>query len=167
MNAPVLAANLDSLRVLSDFLVTVSPEAYSARCEAANNASIGDHVRHCIDHYETLKNGSESMDFDKRKREQILAVNPHAAKERIAAITMMIEALTKEQLAARVQLIFRNAEGNCETLGSTYARELAFAHNHTIHHLAIIRFIGTLSGLAFSETFGIAPSTQRYRAKGN
>ena len=62
-----------------------------------------------------------------------------------------------------------SAEGAEASLGSTLARELAFAVHHAVHHNAMIASIAGELGIACPAGFGKAPSTanhERCQARG-
>jgi hypothetical protein len=49
-------------------------------------------------------------------------------------------------------------------LGSTLARELAFASHHAIHHHAMMKAIAQEHGQAAESGFGVAPSTLNHES---
>ena len=48
---------------------------------------------------------------------------------------------------------------------STIVREPQFLLSHTVHHVALISTMNSISNIATPEKFGIAPSTLAYRRK--
>jgi len=50
-----------------------------------------------------------------------------------------------------------------EQIISSLKREIAYALDHTIHHLAIVRIVLKNEGVYVDPAMGVAPSTLRYR----
>lgn len=135
------------------------------RIEAAVYPSVGPHVRHVLDHYSAFFAGcpGSTIDYDARQR------NPQIETEREAALQALIEAsgllsdLDRGALERPIS-VRSNGGGSPEDLSlSTLKRELQFLLSHTVHHWALVRSILTHAGLDVAESFGVAPSTLRYR----
>ena len=53
---------------------------------------------------------------------------------------------------------------NEDSFATSFTRELFYCDEHTIHHLALIRVgINEIGGYQLNESFGVAPSTIKYR----
>jgi hypothetical protein len=59
-----------------------------------------------------------------------------------------------------------SGEGDEAELTSTFAREVAFATHHAIHHNAMIAAIAASFGVTIPAGFGKAPSTVNHERTG-
>jgi hypothetical protein len=121
----------------------------------------GSHLRHIIEHYETLTNGGDCLDYDKRARDPILETTASVAIERLLKIKESISEDLAIDLDKAVQVKGMDGlQGEYQyQVGSTVARELIFLASHAIHHCAILRPYCDANGIAVGSFFGIAPST--------
>ena len=121
----------------------------------------GSHLRHIIEHYETLILGDDCLDYDKRKRDQALETSPSLARERLHQIKVSINDEFAYDLDRVVQVKGVNGlHGEHQfQVGSTLARELVFLAGHAIHHCAILRPYCVANKIKVGSFFGFAPST--------
>jgi ssRNA-specific RNase YbeY (16S rRNA maturation enzyme) len=152
-------------------------------------ASIGQHIRHSIDHMErvtdvvsvNLVEGHDmgnsfkmvAIPYDVRERNTEDESNVTVALERISRIRNELEQFkvkaayidTKQPVLSTFILSVSAVNSEEMSVPSTISRELAFMAHHAIHHLAIIQLIATnpkIGGLVESElppNFGRAAST--------
>lgn len=144
------------LQELIDFLCIVESEHYTKPSEILSRATIGQHVRHSIEMYQCLLTGYEigSIDYGKRKRDIVIESSPEYA------IDCLKEIINSVELSDR-SLTLHN---NDEHFSTTFKRELFYCDEHTIHHLALIRVgVNEIGGYQLNESFGVAPSTIKYR----
>lgn len=151
------------LKQLSDLLSELNEHSYSAGLSVLNGNSIGKHVRHILDLYECLIQGTEKgiINYDARKREVKIETSPSVALERLQEIQVKVENL---DLNKEIQMIQKLGEVEVQ-LKSQVQRELLYNIEHTVHHLAIIR-IGieqSFPQIEIPDNFGIAFSTLNYR----
>ena len=147
---------------LASVLAAVPVEVYCARFATSVTGSIGEHVRHCLDHVSALLAAPSELplSYDSRERGTPVETEPAAAVQRIrllrTALTAWPGRSIDEPLEVSAQL---TSGGRVLTTWSTLARELAFVFNHTVHHQAIIGVLMATHGLTVPERFGHAPST--------
>ena len=144
------------IQELIDFLCIVEAEHYTRPSQILNRATIGQHVRHSIEMYQCLLAGySEgSVDSAKRKRDIVIESSPDYAVECLQRILASVERKDK-------QMALINNE---DSFATSFTRELFYCDEHTIHHLALIRVgINEIGGYQLNESFGVAPSTIKYR----
>lgn len=129
-----------------------------------NGASLGQHFRHIIEFYQCLLLGVSSgwVDYAARRRDHRLETDIAFARDTFQHLRSSLSGLDESQ-PIEVLADFSNRER--PTVRSTVGRELMFAYDHAIHHLAIIRIglEGQLPGLPVRESFGMAPSTIKHR----
>jgi hypothetical protein len=121
----------------------------------------GSHLRHIIEHYETLTQGGDCLDYDNRARDQALETTASLARERLHHIKAKMDQVLAYDLDRLVQV-----KGMDGLLGehqyqvrSTVARELIFLASHAIHHCAILRPYCVSNNIKVGSFFGVAPST--------
>jgi hypothetical protein len=144
------------LQELIDFLCVVESEHYTRPSEILNRATIGQHVRHSIEMYQCLLAGYNdgNVDYAKRKRDIVIESSPDYAIECLQSLLVSLERKDK-----RIALF-----NNEDSYASSFNRELFYCDEHTIHHLALIRVgINEIGGYQLNESFGVAPSTIKYR----
>lgn len=160
-----LAALEGALEQLASVVAALTPETYQARLLPSASGSIGEHVRHCLDHVAALVSAdpSCSLSYDRRDRGTALETDPAQALDYLKILRIKVAVgRWSTRLDEPIAVTSTVAPGVAATGMSTLARELAFVLNHTIHHQAMIGLLATLQGCAVPEGFGFAPSTPRH-----
>lgn len=141
-------------------------ERYAATI--GRHASVGAHLRHCLDHFDRFFEGLPlgTIDYDARERRAAWETDPREALEVIAGFEARLATLPA--MAAPLTVWQSVASGTDRRRASTssVARELAFLSSHTIHHLALMRALVDLAGWhdAAPEEVGVAFSTRAHHA---
>lgn len=158
--------NFGLLGQVMDTLSHFEGEDYREPLGIFNGSSIGQHYRHIYDFYNCLLKGIEQgiIDYGDRERYPRIELEPQFALSVFAKLTVQMNSLNETD-AVEVRADF-SAEPGIERplVRSTIGRELMFAFDHTIHHLAMIN-IGILSAfphLGTRENLGVAPSTIKH-----
>ena len=147
---------------LSTLLEEIPSSVYCAPFVSSASGSIGEHVRHCLDHVAALFAATPSMplSYDSRNRGTRVETDPGTALQQIAMLRSALAAwpgrAIDEPLVVSAVLAH---SGRPMTTWSTLGRELAFVVNHTIHHQAIIGVLLAVHGHAVPERFGHSPTT--------
>lgn len=156
--------NCDFLQQGIDLLERHGPESYVYADLQCFGSSIGSHMRHVLDHYNSLVDGIASgiVDYDDRERrtavETKLAEGLALARETIDRLGCL-----DANLERKVEVIVSaNTRGREAASHSTVGRELQFLASHTVHHYALIAIASRMQGIHPEDTFGIAPSTLKY-----
>ncbi|MBL0953363.1 MAG: DinB family protein [Leptospira sp.] len=125
-----------------------------------SESSVGEHIRHVIEHYQMFLEGIQigHIDYDKRKRDLSLEV------DRILAINRLQELFTffeTKYLPLGQVLISQNYNPDAPTpiVTSTIERELLFLVSHTVHHYAIIALVLKDEEGVIPPYFGYSPAT--------
>ena len=156
-----------SLSNLADHISLLNTEDYcEPRAELAG-ATIGQHVRHCLDHYLTLASGFSSgrLDYDDRSR----SVDIECDRDRAITLSRSLVADLKPVLQAAdltTSMHVRTASSPSGEVGwqrSSLGRELQFVVSHTTHHAAMVATSCRLRGLPVAPEHGVAASTLRHR----
>jgi uncharacterized damage-inducible protein DinB len=167
MQPVVLEQNLFVLRQARDLLSRVDDETYRTPDPVAR-ASLGAHLRHCLDAYRCFLSGAEggSVDYDRRDRDPRIE---HDVAFADAVVRAIEEALPPFGAELDRELLVRS---DCETqeegqeegwTSSTVGRELRYLFSHTVHHFAILALVLRHRGIEPGEEFGVAPSTLAFR----
>ena len=136
---------------------------------------IGRHLRHIYDHFLAFQGGAATqltarvalIDYNRRNRESLVEVDRVASLAQLQCILSWCESLPVEDevLRAPVMVI---SEIDClqqasERFESTFARELLYLINHTIHHVAYVKLLLKQVDIRLPDAIGIAPSTASYQ----
>ncbi|TVQ59671.1 MAG: hypothetical protein EA379_10245 [Phycisphaerales bacterium] len=162
---PAALAAIATLEQCERFLTDLDDEVYCRTCDAVQGSTIGQHLRHSLDHVHASLSALDGVeiDYDHRERETRIERDRHAAltsiRETCARLACVDEKAASRTACVRVMLDDSGAES---TLGSTLGREIAFASHHALHHQAMIGAIAHRLGVAPPEGFGRAPSTVRH-----
>ncbi|TAK34481.1 MAG: DinB family protein [Saprospiraceae bacterium] len=154
------------LRQIAGLLEKLDEDTYSRPLELFNGSSIGQHFRHILDFYDCLLKGLAAgrIDYTKRQRDLRMEQEPGYAAailENLARQTESVEEATPVEILADFSSDFNEERPPVQ---SSAARELMYAYDHAVHHLAIIKMglkVVASKVEAGPET-GVAPSTLRY-----
>lgn len=149
---------------LDSVLSEVSPDLYCDRFVAEVSGSIGEHVRHCLDHVSALlsADASATLSYERRQRGTAVETDPAQAVRQILQLKRGIESWSRRALDEPIRVTSMiSPAGDAVTGWSTLARELAFVISHTIHHQAIVGLLLAVHGHEVPEQFGHSPSTPR------
>lgn len=155
----VLGACRGVLGQCAGFLRGIGAEDFTRPSAAMGGGTIGQHVRHALDHFSAaLRTPSgQAIDYDHRRRATAVERELDAA---IGEIEALLDALGEDALSGDVTVrVMVSSAGTTADLPSTLQRELAFAAHHAIHHHAMIGAIAREFGLPVGAGFGKAPST--------
>ena len=149
---------------LASIVGELPTEVYSSRFAAPHSGSIGEHVRHCLDHVSSLLLASDEqvLSYDHRQRGTATEVDPREAVRQMRQMQDALECWAARSLDEPIRVASLVSAGGEAVVGwSTLGRELAFVLSHTIHHQAIIGLLLASCGYAVPNRFGHAPSTPR------
>ena len=158
----------DNIQKLDEVLILLeqlSDEDYRKSIELLSNASLGQHLRHILEFYICLQNGMEigQICYDNRDRDKRIEESKEFARIKIAEIKEFIYNVDTD-LTIQLQANYSLKDIKSNVINSSLYRELAYAMDHTIHHLAIIKIgLKALNNIQVDENFGVAPSTIRYK----
>jgi uncharacterized damage-inducible protein DinB len=141
----------------------IDPQAYAARPLEGVSGSIGEHVRHVLDHIGALLHAGYPavLSYDNRERGTTVETDPAVAMQQIFRLKAALDQFSGRDLGEHVQVMSKVSSGATVAGWSTLARELAFVVGHTIHHQAMIAVLLAFNGVVVSDGFGYAPTTPR------
>ncbi|RZK10490.1 MAG: DinB family protein [Flavobacterium sp.] len=148
------------LTQIEDTIVQLADDQFCLSIPLLGGSSIGEHVRHILEFYVELLNGYESgvINYDLRTRDHQLQTTRSAAVFKIKQLGNQLN------LNDKALFIKANDHQLNDHVISTYARELMYNLDHTIHHMALIRVaICLTSNISLPDDFGVAAATINYR----
>jgi uncharacterized damage-inducible protein DinB len=157
----IVAALRAELRSLRAVVAAVPEDAYRAT-PRRSSGSIGEQVRHSLDHVRALVESADrsSLSYDRRARGTRIETHPHAAADEIVALLVGLQALDDGPLDRTLWLRMIPSRGESAVdVRTTMEREVAFVVQHLIHHAAIIALLFEDLGCPVPPHFGLAPST--------
>ena len=151
---------------ITQILGQLSTKQMQMPLDVFNGSSVGKHFRHIYDYYACILKGMQKgcVDYADRSRDEMIESNPVDA---IDAFNQVLRNLLGVEETWEIGIITDFSGDPSEerqTVDSTLGRELLYAHDHALHHLAIIK-IGIQSAfpdLILNEEVGVAPSTLKY-----
>ncbi len=160
----------DNITVLQqglNLLYNIDDRLYTHTGQLPHTASVGGHMRHCLDFYHCFVRGSETgiIDYDRRERDDRIARERHVAVATIETLVACLEqqAHMSGQQPVQVRLDQSPQRSDADAWSaSSVARELQFLVSHTIHHYALIATLLRLQGFEPGKEFGVAPATLAY-----
>lgn len=162
----LIAANRHYLAQAGSLLVRLNDKLFVRPSASCYQSTIGGHLRHCFDHYDSFLNGlsDAKVDYDARLRLPALEIEIACASAKAVDISARLKEL--EASAPAIELLVKMDYG-METIDwqpSTFGRELQFLISHTVHHFAMIGGICNEFDIGLDADFGVSPSTVRHRA---
>lgn len=158
--------NQHILSQMVGLLETLDNQIYAQPLEIFKGSSIGQHFRHILDFYLCLIKGAQAgtVDYANRDRNPRAESDVQYTKQAFYQISEAIEPFLEEQ-HIKVRGDFSAQAIERPELLSSIGRELMFAYDHAVHHLAMIK-IGmeiVMPQVNIDNNIGIAPSTIKHR----
>jgi len=153
------------IRLLDDLAAVVlqaSASVYTAKPLPGVSGSVGQHVRHVLDHVTSLVTARPygSITYDARERGTSIETDRSAALRAVLRLKPLVTGLTDDVLDSPVVVSALLARGHePDSARSTFRRELFFVIDHTIHHQALIATLLAIADEGVPDGFGFAPST--------
>jgi uncharacterized damage-inducible protein DinB len=160
-----LKGQMSSLRGL----VETTPEHTFRASPSDSSGSVGEHVRHCLDHVRALTAAvnADEFSYDSRLRGTPVETHPTAAIEEIDRLLQALDDLDDETLARSLCLRTLMRRGTAPvSVRTTLEREAAFVVQHTIHHCATMAVLLESMRISVPHDFGYAPSTPPANPRG-
>ena len=151
---------------MTELLQRLPLQVYTCPVPLFHGSTVGQHFRHILEFYTCLLEGCAAgrVDYSSRKRNDALSENPATALAALEYLTDSFRQVDEQQLL-HVQSEFSETADGGPTYLSSLGRELQYAFDHAVHHLAIIRMgLETqFPDVPVAADLGVAPSTLRHR----
>ncbi|WP_373524549.1 hypothetical protein [Aquiflexum sp.] len=157
---------IQNLLQIRELVNNMKEEDFVNKLEILSGSSIGQHLRHILELYQCLLDGTATneVNYDNRKRNLRLDSDPAFALKTIEEISEKIFNLDSDRCLSLIGSFSASSEKKL-TIQTSIFRELAYNLEHSIHHQALMK-IG-LSALQLShlvdEDFGVAPATIKFK----
>lgn len=153
----------DLLEQARDLVLKLDEEQFAAPLHGIA-ASVGAHLRHCLDAFDCLLAGLESgaVDYDQRARDARTETDPLRALERIEALRaeLLERVAAQPDRPLRVRADEPDLPPGAGFVRSALARELRALASHMVHHHALVAVVLRVRGECVPAQFGVAPSTR-------
>jgi hypothetical protein len=129
-------------------------------------AGIGTHVRHIIDHFLVLRDGlaENCIDYNRRNRDSDMERNIFVPCNAIEELCQWIETTDQLEEDRPISIL---SEVSCQqtvnvTINSNLMRELHYVSYHCIHHLAYCALLAKQNDVDLDSAIGLAPGTASF-----
>lgn len=157
-------------RRIIDLLETIDSRTYCQPLAIFNGSTLGQHFRHIFDFYHCLVRDSASGVIDYAARERRMAVenDPQIARQAFESLLDPLPALEEGKPLTVWGDFSHHPSVERPKYQSSVGRELMFAYDHALHHLAIIRMGLQLVFPQYcpEDDLGLSPATIKYRMAG-
>jgi hypothetical protein len=151
-----------------DLLIQLDNTRYSHVARAPFRASVGEHYRHIVEHFQAVIWGIQraEVNYDSRKRNPRIENEVSYASVVTCEVLRVLNRMTGEDLNEPCEVVASLGYGASgpSRLQSNFGREVADCTAHAIHHYAIIRLICAELDIAIPDEFGYAPATLKHLA---
>ena len=147
-------------------LTIIPEESYSSSLEVFDGGTLGKHFRHIHDFFSCLITQCEHnhVDYAKRKRDVTIENQKDSAIKHFDLLKSELSELDESKVL-KVYADFMLQDGSRPEVQTTIGRELMYAYDHAVHHLAIVK-IGLQSidpSLPIKKDLGVAASTTSHQ----
>ena len=156
--------NIEKLKEINHLLEQLPNTVYCIEKELLSGATIGQHIRHILEFYTCLVSGTKkgSVCYDDRKRDKLIETDIAYAMNTIEYLTLFLDNINCDE-SLTLEFNYTTASEEKLKVTSSLYRELVYVLDHAIHHLAIIKIALQEDNIKLDDTFGVAPSTIRFR----
>jgi uncharacterized damage-inducible protein DinB len=166
--SPLQNAVAEVLRQGELLLNALSNEEYTRKLPSVFGSAVGEHYRHCLDHFQSLLQGldADEINYDHRERNPRIEKDRHFALTETQRLLRGFASISTPFLDCTIKVRSKvNYELDAApSIGSTVGRELMYAVAHAIHHYALIAVMCGMLEVAIPVGFGVAPSTLKHHA---
>jgi hypothetical protein len=164
MKDSTIVSLINVLEQLKEEIIDLDDEIYTKKCKNVMDSSIGQHVRHSLDHFNKLVfPAGPIVNYDIRQRKIPVETSVQAAVSLVSLLCQELAKMSDLDKTIDVEVML-NAAGEQAKLKSTFRRELWFVCHHAVHHNAMIRMILEIYSMPIKDgSFGYAPSTANFR----
>lgn len=158
--------NIKKLEEIKILLQQLPQYLYTKPKAILSEATIGQHFRHILEFYICLEKGAETgtVSYDERERNVLIETDVAYAAIGIEKLIHFLSSLTNDG-SLTMKANYSNTSEEVTIIQTSIYRELAYALDHTVHHLAIVKIALSeeKDKVKVDSNFGVAPSTIRFR----
>jgi hypothetical protein len=149
---------------INDSLAQIDDHDYTTPIEAFDGATIGQHTRHVVEHFQCLVHSRDSkfINYDDRKRSLPLESNIESC---VVEINNLIRTIESEDFELEITQDFLNNDHRNAKILSSYYREVLYNMDHLVHHQALMKigFLQLKPSMHISKNFGYADATIKHK----
>ena len=158
--------NIEKLNEIKQLMLELPSELFLTPIDIISNATIGQHFRHILEFYSCLEKGVSTgvVCYDERERNVLIETNIEYAIRQIEERIAFLKSIKMDGVMKLKANYSTLTESKIHVESSIY-RELAYAMDHAVHHLAIVKIALCKGGgnTEIIKNLGVAPSTIRHR----
>lgn len=147
-------------------LQRIDQAAYQQAVDLFDGSTVGKHFRHILDFYHCLLKGLPlgKVDYSDRTRNLQIENEPQIAARHFRNALNQLNELSMDDPIKVLSDFSDDDQTERISYASTIGREMAFIHDHAVHHLAIIKIgIKRINpNFPLNKHFGVAPSTIKF-----
>lgn len=151
---------------IKSVLTTIDEKQYGEGLDLFSGSTIGKHIRHIFDFYNSIAHIKDGhLDYALRDRDPQIEVNPVYSINAFEALKSKIMDMDVKAMIHVMTDFDLNSDDCQDCVGSTIGRELMYAYDHAVHHLAIVK-MGIKSHfpeVQLNNNIGVASSTLKYQ----
>ena len=152
------------LEQIKDSLSQINNDEYNTPIEAFDNATLGQHTRHVVEHFQCLVKSKMTrfINYDDRKRSLILETDIESC---ISAIDHINQELRSEDFEVEISQDFLKTSSNTGSIKSSFFREILYNMDHLVHHQALMKigFKQIKPHMHLGKHFGYADATINHK----
>ncbi len=154
---------IDTLKQVEILINTCDEQTYAQVPECALS-SIGQHMRHILDHFMEFQEGIEKglINYNNRSRGSGIETSRDIALQKAQQISAWFRDYVVADKNIRIETEVAIDHTENMVIDSTIERELCYLINHTIHHVAYATLLVKQFDLKIEHELGIAPATATY-----
>lgn len=154
------------IQQMTDLLEKIEDEAFRQPLQLFNGSSIGQHFRHIVDFYNCLVIGALDgrIDYANRQRDTRVETETAYAIQKLNEFAKQVNQLPEEKPVEILADFSSDLNESRPVVLSTVGRELMYAYDHAVHHLAMIKMglKAALPSVEVDPSLGVAPSTLKH-----
>lgn len=156
----------ENLTEIQNLCEKLHKDDFSSSLDILSGSSLGQHIRHIVELYQTVEKSAFSgiVNYDQRERDSFIEADPMVASEAIASLLEFLKEIPQDKSLILIG-DFGKKENTAIQIQTSLFRELAYNLEHAIHHQALLKIGLIYLGLnnLISSDFGVAPATIRFR----
>ncbi len=159
---------IEVLEQVKQLINSCNDKTYTAS-SLYTTSSIGQHVRHIIDHIIVFKSGISDgyIDYNIRSRGGLIETSLTQANEQLEKlIDWLANTNLKSESIQVISEVSVNQQKNIQ-VESNIEREVVYLINHTIHHIAYASLVAKQLDINVEQQLGLAPATVSYVSANN
>lgn len=151
---------------MTDLLGKIAGETYAQPLQLFNGSSIGQHFRHIVDFYGCLSRGVADgrVDYAQRQRDPRIETEPNYAANVLREFFDKMNGMEETAMVEVVADFSSDFNESRPVVQSTVGREMMYAYDHAVHHLAMIKMglKAAAPQVEVDKNLGVAPSTVKH-----